>query len=98
MKTYAGRVLANDLSLKNSFCAVYNSLLEYFPKNDAWTLTLRAKRGLSDTSKPGAFTKDHIYLKGFLNVKKYAERGGDIKKLYIGKIGIEHVPLLKYII
>ena len=98
LKTYAGRVLANDLSLKNSFCAVYNSLLEYFPKNDAWTLTLRAKRGLSDTSKPGAFTKDHIYLKGFLNVKKYAERGGDIKKLYIGKIGIEHVPLLKYII
>ncbi len=97
LKTYAGRVLANDLSLRNSFCTVYNSLLEYFPKNDAWTLALRAKRGLTNTSKPGAFTKDHIYLKGFLNVKSFAENGGNVKKLYTGKIGIEHIPMLKYI-
>ncbi len=97
LRMYAGRVLAVHMSLKNSFSYVYNSLLEYFTKNDAWTLTLRAKRGLKDTSKPGAFTKDHLYLKGFLRVKQHAESGGDLKKLYVGKIGIEHVPLLKYI-
>ncbi len=97
LRNYAGRVLANHLSLKNSFNTVYNHLLGYFPRDDAWTLTLRSKRGLSDTSKPGAFTKDHIYLKGFLKVKSFAENGGDMEKLYVGKIGVEHVPLLDYI-
>jgi uncharacterized protein (TIGR02421 family) len=97
LKIYAGRVLAVHLALKNSFSFVYNSLLDYFTKNDAWILTLRAKRGLKDTSKPGAFTKDHLYLKGFLKVKSYVEGGGDIKRLYVGKIGVEHIPLLKYI-
>jgi uncharacterized protein (TIGR02421 family) len=97
LKNYAGRVLANHLSLKSSFSAVYNHLLEKFPKGDAWTLTLRAKRGLKDSSKPGAFTKDHLYLKGFLKVKKFAENGGDMRKLYVGKVGVEHVPLLDYI-
>tara|TARA_Y100000310_G_scaffold216888_1_gene217960 strand:+ start:4476 stop:5489 length:1014 start_codon:yes stop_codon:yes gene_type:complete len=98
LKNYAGRVLANHLGLKSSFSTVYNSLLEHFPKGEAWTLTLRSKRGISNTAKPGAFTKDHIYLKGFLRVKKYAEVGGNMRKLYIGKIGVEHVPLLPYIL
>lgn len=97
LRAYAGRVLANHMSLTGSFCTVYNNLLDYFPKNDAWTLTLRSKRGLVDTSKPGGFTKDHLYLKGFLKVKQFAESGGNIKKLYVGKIGVEHVPLLDYI-
>lgn len=97
LKGYAGRVIANSMSLRGSFCTVYNCLLEYFPKNDAWTLALRSKRGLKDTSKPGGFTKDHIYLKGFLKVKDFVENGGNLKKLYVGKIGVEHVPLLDFI-
>jgi hypothetical protein len=97
LKIYAGRVLAVHLALKNSFSFVYNSLLDYFPKGEAWILTLRAKRGLMNASKPGAFTKDYLYLQGFLKVKGYVEGGGDIKKLYVGKIGVEHVPLLEYI-
>ncbi len=97
LKGYAGRVIANNLSLKNSFCGVYNCLLDYFPKQEAWTLALRSKRGLTDTSKKGGFTKDHIYLKGFLRVKEYVEKGGNLKKLYIGKIGLEHVPLIDFI-
>jgi len=94
IKNYAGRVIAVDLAMKNSFSYAYNSLLEYFDKNEAWTLTLRAKRGLSDTSKPGAFTKDHLYLKGKYLIEDYVRSGGDIKKLYVGKIGVKHVPLI----
>ena len=97
LRGYAGRVIANSMSLKGSFCAVYNYLLEYFPKNEAWILALRSKRGLKDTSKRGGFTKDHIYLKGFLRVKAFVENGGDLKKLYVGKIGLEHVPLIDFI-
>ncbi len=95
LRMYAGRVLANDMALKSSFSVVYNTLLEHFTRYDAWTLALRSKRGLSDTSKKGGFTKDHLYLKGFLKVKDFAEKGGDMKKLYTGKIGVEHVPYLE---
>ncbi len=92
---YAGRTVAVDLGLKNSFSTVYNALLEYFPKEEAFSLAARAKRGLSDTSKPGGFTKDYLYLKGYIDVKSYIRRGGRIDLLYKGKIGIKHVPLLK---
>lgn len=95
LKNYAGRVVAVDLALKNSFSTVYTDLLEFFPKEDAWTLTLRVKRGISDTSKPGAFTKDHIYLSGYYMIKDFVRKGGNLKSLYVGKIGIQHVPLLK---
>ncbi|MEK6861169.1 MAG: tyrosine/phenylalanine carboxypeptidase domain-containing protein [Nanoarchaeota archaeon] len=97
IKRYAGRVIAIDLALKNSFSYVYNYLLEYFDKEEAFLLTSRAKRGLSDTSRPGAFTKDHLYLSGYYPIKNFVKSDGNINKLYIGKIGTEHVRLLNYI-
>ncbi len=93
MKNYAGRVMSIHFSLKNSFSTVYTQLLEYFNKEDAFTLTMRAKRGNADTSQPGAFTKDYLYLKGYYDVKKFAQHH-DVKQLYVGKIGIQHIPLL----
>ncbi|MBU4502966.1 MAG: DUF1704 domain-containing protein [Nanoarchaeota archaeon] len=95
LKKYAGRVVAVDLALKNSFSTVYNYLLEFFDKEDAWTLALRVKRGISNTSRPGAFTKDHIYLSGFYLIKDFVRKGGNLKSLYVGKIGVQHVPYLK---
>lgn len=92
---YAGRVIAIDLACKNSFSTVYNELLEFFPKETAWNLTVRAKRGLADTSRPGAYTKDSVYLDGYYTVKDFIRRGGSIKDLYLGKIGIEHVKAAK---
>ncbi|MBS3128982.1 DUF1704 domain-containing protein [Candidatus Woesearchaeota archaeon] len=88
LKSYAGRVLAVHLSLKHSFRAVYSHLVEYFAPQEAYQLTMRAKRGMLDTSQPGAFTKDYIYLKGMEEVKKIK----DIKKLFSGRIGIEDMP------
>ncbi len=97
IKGYAGRVIAVHLSRTNSFSFVYNSLREFFDKEQSYILAIRAKRGLGDTSKPGAFTKDHVYLKGKYLIEEYIKEGGDIKKLYIGKIGVHHVPLLSKI-
>ena len=97
LKRYAGRMLAVDLALKNSFSYVYNYLLEYFNKEEAFVLASRVKRGLSDTSKPGAYTKDYFYLAGYYRIKDFVRRGGDLHKLYVGKIGTEHVELLDYI-
>lgn len=97
LKEYAGRVVAVDLALKNPFNIVYNTLLEFFPKEQAWTLALRAKRGTGNTARPGAYTKDYIYLKGWYDIKNFVKKGGNVKDLYVGKIGISHLPLLKKI-
>ena len=94
IRQYAGRVVAVDLALKNPFNVVYTTLQNYFTDAEAYTITLRVKRGLKYTKQPGGHTKDHIYLKGFYIVKDFVRKGGNLKDLYVGKIGVEHVPLL----
>lgn len=89
LRSYAGRVVAVDLALKKSFRYVYQYLAQYFPPDEAYQLTLRVKRGLSDTSKPGGFTKDYIYLHG----KQMLENMKTLKPLFVGRIALED---LKY--
>jgi len=91
LQMYAGRVLAVHWSLTKSFRGVYNELAKYFPPEEAYQLTLRAKRGLSDTSKPGAFTKDYIYLYGRERLKKVK----NLKPLFMGRIDIDDLKVLK---
>jgi uncharacterized protein (TIGR02421 family) len=95
LKIYAGRVIAIEYALKGSFSDTYIELRKYFDKKTAWRLVLRAKRGLSDTSLAGACTKDGCYLKGFLEIKKYLKKGGDINTLYYGKIGLGDVRTIE---
>jgi uncharacterized protein (TIGR02421 family) len=95
LKVYAGRVIAVDYALNGSFSETYLELRKHFDKKTAWRLTLRAKRGLSDTKLPGACTKDLCYLKGYLEIKKYLKDGGDINKLYYGKIGLSEVGIIE---
>lgn len=96
LRAYAGRVLAVNLSLQKGFRDVFNNLKEHFNDDFAWRLTLRAKRGLTDTSKPGAYTKDYLYLDGYYKVKKFLEENGEqgLKKLYYGRIDVEQIPLI----
>ncbi|MBN2458591.1 DUF1704 domain-containing protein [Candidatus Woesearchaeota archaeon] len=94
LKVYAGRVIAIDCALKHSFLETYKTLRKHFGKDMSWRLTLRAKRGLSDTSLPGACTKDINYLKGYLEIKKFIKAKGDMNKLYYGKVGLQHIELL----
>jgi len=96
LRNYAGRVLAIHYALENSFSKTYKKLLRYFDKETAFKLTLRAKRGLKDTSKEGAFTKDLVYLKGYFEVKKFAQKN-NILDLYVGKIGIKDIKKIKKI-
>lgn len=94
LRSYIGRVLAIDLGQNYSFNEVFERLSRYFIAESAFNAAVRAKRGISDTSKPGGLTKDYLYLDGYFRVKKYIQEGGTINKLYYGRIGIEHVPLL----
>ncbi len=97
LATYCGRVIAVDTSQKNDFYTVYKQLFDIgFPENDAFTITFRVKRGLMDTGSHGGFTKDHVYLSGFLKVKEYVKSPEDFDELLkYGKIAIRHLATLR---
>jgi hypothetical protein len=84
--------IAANLAYSKSFYEIFRVLVHYgLPCEYAWAATLRVKRGFSDTSQPGAFPKDHHYLKGYLAVKKYAKPGGDLRAPYIGKLHLDTI-------
>jgi|GEM_PF-24305 len=53
------------------------------------------KRGCTRAAEPGAFTKGLSYFRGFRAIEKYVKDGGDLRRLYIGKIALEDLELLK---
>jgi uncharacterized protein (TIGR02421 family) len=94
LRNYAGRVVAVNFALNHGFKATYTHLCKYFKPKTALKLTSRVKRGLMDTSKKGAYTKDVIYLRGFFRVFEYVESGEDLSALFVGRIGIEDVSVV----
>jgi alpha-L-glutamate ligase-like protein/uncharacterized protein (TIGR02421 family) len=61
----------------------------------SFQLALRVKRGIEDTSKKGAFTKDLVYFRGYHQVKDFVENGGDLKDLYYGKYNLRDLEKIK---
>jgi len=95
MLVVAARTIGVHLAQTQSFYKVFQKLHALgLPPSYAWNVTLRVKRGMSDTSKPGAFPKDHHYLKGYLGVKDFLNRGGDMRLLYTGKLNIANAESL----
>lgn len=91
-------VVACYHGLRNSFLQLFHLLKKDFKLDDqvAWKLCLKVKRGLCDTSKKLVFTKDIVYFKGEKNIKKYLKKPEhNLTDLYIGKIGIDDIKVLK---
>ncbi|KAK3533312.1 hypothetical protein QTP70_016022 [Hemibagrus guttatus] len=62
-----------------------------------WEYCLRAKRGQTDTSKPGCFSKDQVYLDGILRILRH-RRNIDFKMLAsLGKVSYEDVERLRHL-
>ncbi|MGH2496506.1 MAG: tyrosine/phenylalanine carboxypeptidase domain-containing protein [Ktedonobacteraceae bacterium] len=57
-----------------------------FARQAAWRRCCRVFRGAGCLS-----LKDRVYLQGHLEVSNYLARGGEIQRLYVGCIGIEHL-------
>ncbi|MFH1063503.1 MAG: tyrosine/phenylalanine carboxypeptidase domain-containing protein [Candidatus Woesearchaeota archaeon] len=95
IKNYAARAVAVQMALTKSFSEIYKYLLQFFQPSTAFRITTRVKRGIADTSRPGGCQKDYVYIDGYLKVKKYLAEGGSINDLYVGKIGIEHLDIVK---
>lgn len=73
--------------------------LVYFANNylkdpkKSFDMVARIKRGLIDTSIHGGYTKDQVYFTGYTRIKELPIE--TIKKLYIGKVGIDDLPMLE---
>lgn len=94
----AANYLAVDLALKKDFVSVFNFFQAWQNEERAWTWTLKKKRGIEDTSKKGAFTKDLVYFEGFIQVLKYLRKNDcDPSELYYGKIDIKDINKVKKI-
>ena len=93
LRKYSARVIAASMVPHASFSEIFEEMLRYFPPEKAYTITQRVKRGMIDTSLPGGYTKDYIYLSGFLKVRDFLQtqssKTAALKVLYCGKIGIE---------
>jgi len=85
------------LARKHDFRTVYQASLSCgVTRGRAFTNALRVKRGLTDTSQPGGFTKDLVYWEGYHQVAAYLRAPGhSICDLYWGKVGCEEIEQLR---
>ena len=91
LRTLASRVMAVHWMIQGrSFAWVFAKLNKHhkISKPEAFKTTLRVFRG-------GGLTKDAIYLRGFRDLLRYLASGHDIEPLYVGKIGLQHVPYIQ---
>ncbi len=92
LRKYSARVIATSMAPNASFSEIFEEMLRYFSPEKAYTITHRVKRGMTDTSLPGGYTKDYVYLSGFLKVSDFMQtrpsKAAALKTLYCGKIGL----------
>lgn len=89
--------LAINLALKKDFATVFNFIYQIWPDPErAWTWTFKKKRGITDTSKKGAYTKDLVYFEGLVQVLNYLKKNNcDPSELYYGKLNLEDIDKAK---
>ena len=94
IRKYAGRVIAVDYAQNHTLLETFEYLKKYFTEQQALNIAVRIKRGLPNTESHGAFTKDYVYLQGFLDIKKYVLKK-PLQLLYYGKINHTYASLIK---
>lgn len=94
----AWRTLALWHGKQMGFAELFHCMKEEYGLSDesAWHTCLKVKRGLTDTSAPAVFTKDRVYFSGYHRLRAYYRARGTagIRRLYLGKIKLEDLPLL----
>lgn len=87
------RYLAVAHAQKESFAETYKFVSQYIDDSERrWAVTFKQKRGLSDTSLPGGYTKDLVYFAGLVEVWNYLnKRNFEVEGLYFGKLSKDDV-------
>ncbi|MCI2228136.1 flavohemoglobin expression-modulating QEGLA motif protein [Polaribacter sp. MSW13] len=94
LKELAYRVLAVDSLAKGySFSRTFRLLHNAYDlgREEAFHISVRAHRG-------GGFTKDYLYLSGLKKIYNYYKQGKDLSLLLTGKVSLEFVDDIKYMI
>lgn len=81
-----------------SFSQLFSHIARFVHDPDVrWEYCLRAKRGQTDTSQPGCFSKDQVYLDGILRILRH-RRSIDFRMLTsLGKVSYEDVERLRHL-
>jgi len=90
-------IIALMFGLEHSFAETRAFLQEEIGYGPAKSITqaISIKRGLSDTSEKGGFTKSVVYFRGLRAIEQFREKGGDLKRLYVGKIALEDLEIVE---
>ena len=94
LKELSYRVLAVDSLAKGySFSRTFRMLHNGYDlnKEEAFYISVRAHRG-------GGFTKDYLYLTGLKKIYDYHKNGKDLSLLLTGKVSLEYVNDIDYMI
>ncbi|XP_070616723.1 microtubule-associated tyrosine carboxypeptidase 1 [Erythrolamprus reginae] len=79
-----------------SFCELFWDLGRYVQDAGVrWEYCVRAKRGQADTSLPGCFSKDQVYLEGILQILRHRQTIDFQLLAALGKVSYEDVGHLK---
>lgn len=91
LRILAGRVVAvRKMVDGRRFVEVFRELVDKhgFEPRQAWQMTMRVYRG-------GGLTKDAVYLRGLTRLLGHLAEGGPLDPLFVGKMPLEHVPLIE---
>jgi uncharacterized protein (TIGR02421 family) len=91
LRLLSGRVLAAKYITEGAtFIETFNKLNREcgFSQKTSYIITARVYRS-------GGLIKDSVYLRGLIKVLEYFNEGGELKPLFIGKIAINHLPIIK---
>ncbi|KAK7899606.1 hypothetical protein WMY93_020459 [Mugilogobius chulae] len=79
-----------------SFCQLFHCLGRFLQDpHTRWDYCVRAKRGQRDTTLPGCFSKDQVYLDGILKILRHRDKINFPLLMSLGKVAFEDVDRLK---
>ncbi len=91
IRLLAARVVATAQLIEGAtFIETFRMLCDRFAfqQRVAYMIVLRTFRG-------GGLTKDHLYLKGLIDILEHLRSGGALEPLLVGKFAAEHIPLIQ---
>src|SRR5690606_15024114 len=92
-------VLALAYGLEHSFADLRRYLEEElgYGAEKAITQAFAIKRGLAHTADEGGFAKSLVYFRGERMIADFVAQGGDIRRLYVGKVTLPDLTIIEQI-
>mmetsp|Transcript_98152 Transcript_98152/g.174727 ORF Transcript_98152/g.174727 Transcript_98152/m.174727 type:complete len:1017 (+) Transcript_98152:180-3230(+) len=83
---------------QTGFVELFHELQAYVSDTKrCWQICCRIKRGMLDTSQPGAFYMDQAYFKGAVEILKHLDEV-DFGKLYAGQIALQDLDKVHFLL